>query len=580
MFAPVPILRVAPGVLDERLRLLVGDGLVTPVRERLLSVPPPAETRPRVGAETRLARVMVGMAEVFARASLPAARRPLEELDDLFRGESRPEAPIALALTAPTDGGLDEVERWSRVITDEKTATTMQRQFGMARGLDWQRAEELLVEAFEQHLLVPEERSNALSLLHAVMRVHALQDVCFLTLVHGAWSALHQDLRRPFIALDAGRTHHTILARWRDLPKGGSMRVTPREGFAEIITPDASGNVALRLDVQEIPMRLIEAIRHWRSWHGLRHWAALQRLLTRAGRTGAIRWTLNDHLDALGLSARARREPRIRNKIANEVEALTRLEIAVYNQDGSLRLRGPILAVTQRGEALRGSEWALEGLELVIHPILYEGVRKGSGELGTLWAPAPAELAHIDERMYPYALALGLILPIRWRWDQTDDGHGPLVLTGEKLLETAGIQRSERNPGRSWVTLERNLQVLQDIGGVGSVEWEPGERNTLSGRCRIAPPPWVRDRLVHHLLPKEELSHTTLLTGTDLAEWRRSLELTQAELAQQLELSERTIRRAEGLSDRPLTTPVREALRRFQKPSALPGIGTMSGQNQ
>jgi hypothetical protein len=130
------------------------------------------------------------------------------------------------------------------------------------------------------------------------------------------------------------------------------------------------------------------------------------------------------------------------------------------------------------------------------------------------------------------------------------------------------------------VTLERNLQVLQDIGGVGSVEWEPGERNTLSGRCRIAPPPWVRDRLVHHLLPKEELSHTTLLTGTDLSEWRRSLELTQAELAQQLELSERTIRRAEGLSDRPLTTPVREALRRFQKPSALPGTGTMSGQNQ
>ena len=139
----------------------------------------------------------------------------------------------------------------------------------------------------------------------ALLRVHALLDVCFLALVHTAWSTLHQDLRRPFIALDAGRTHHTILARWRDLPKGGTMRVTTREGFAEILTPDAGSNVALRLDVHEIPMRLIEAIRHWRSWHGLRHWAALQRLLTRAGRTGRIRWTLNDHMDALGLSARA-----------------------------------------------------------------------------------------------------------------------------------------------------------------------------------------------------------------------------------------------------------------------------------
>ena len=65
--------------------------------------------------------------------------------------------------------------------------------------------------------------------------LHALLDASFAALVHGAWSALHQDLRRPFIALDAGRTHHTILARWRDLPKGGSMRVPAREGFAEII---------------------------------------------------------------------------------------------------------------------------------------------------------------------------------------------------------------------------------------------------------------------------------------------------------------------------------------------------------
>jgi hypothetical protein len=570
MVFPAPILRLAQSPLEERLRPVVGDELVAPILERLLGAAEPSTPRAAGSQEARIARVLQGMREVFDRAALHTARRPLDELDALFGGAAAAEGTIALPLVPPSENLLDELERWPRLVPDERTAAAMLRQIGLARGLDWHRAEELLVEAFEHHLLAPDARTDALSMLQAVMRVHALLDVCFLALVHAAWSTLHQDLRRPFIALDAGRTHHTILARWRDLPKGGTMRVTTREGFAEILSPDAGSNVALRLDVHEIPMRLIEAIRHWRSWHGLRHWAALQRLLTRAGRTGRIRWTLNDHMDALGLSARARREPRIRSKIALEVEALTRLEIAVYNQDGTLRLRGPILAVTQRGEALRGSEWALEGLELVIHPVLYEGVRKDSGELGTLWAPAPAELAHIDERMYPYALALGLILPISWRWDQADDRLDHLVLTGEKLLKTAGIQRSTRNPSRCWTTLDRNLRVLQEIGGVGEVEWEPGERNSLNGRCRISPPNWVRDRLVHRLQPREEPPNTFLLTGTDLVEWRRSLELTQAELARHLHLSERTIRRAEALSDQPLTAPVREALHRFQKPGAAP----------
>ncbi|MCX6954433.1 MAG: helix-turn-helix transcriptional regulator, partial [Verrucomicrobia bacterium] len=307
----------------------------------------------------------------------------------------------------------------------------------------------------------------------------------------------------------------------------------------------------------------IEAIRQWRSWHGLRHWAALQRLFTAAGRTGRIRWNLNGHLDALGLSERSRRAPSMRRKIANEVEALTRLEIAVYNTDGSLRLRGPILAVTQRGEALRGSEWALEGMELVIHPVLYEGVRKTSGELGTLWTPAPVELAQLDERTHPYALALGLLLPIRWRWDH-GSGHDHIVLSGRKLLETAGIPLSAQNPFRAWQTLERNLEALQAIGGLGHVEWGAGEKHTLDGHCHLHPPTWVRDRLVHGLFPEEAGRDPELLTGADLAEWRRSLGLSQEALAGQLGLSERTIRRAETSPDQPLTSLLRKAIALFQ----------------
>lgn len=63
---------------------------------------------------------------------------------------------------------------------------------------------------------------------------------------------------------------------------------------------------------------------------------------------------------------------------------------------------------------------------------------------------------------------------------------------------------------------------------------------------QIHPPAWIRDRLVHSLLPEEPVQTFAILTGSDLAEWRRSLKLTQAALAAQLGLSESTLRRAEA----------------------------------
>ena len=565
-----PTFWLAPDALKQRLQPLVGAELVRPVYERIsLEVAPP-DAEGSSSVEGRLPRVLRGLAASLEESPLYAsAQRPISELAAVFGGVRGDGAAVALTLLPPSEEHLDEVEAWLQGAPDARATDVLQRQIGLARGLDWPRVEAVLIEAFERHLLAPHERARALATLEVVLRAHALIEVSVLARIHQAWSVLRRDLQRSFIALDAGRTHHTILARWRDLPKTGEMRVSTRGGFAEIITPDASGRVGLRLDVHEIPTHLVEAIRHWRSWHGLRHWAALQRLFTLAGRTGRIRWNLRDHMEALGLSERARRAPHIRGKVAHEVEALTRLEIALYNHDGSLRLRGPILAVTQRGEALRGSEWALEGLELIIHPALYEGVRKGPNELGTLWAPAPAELAHIDERTHPHALALGLILPIRWRWDLSA-GQEHLVLTGEKLLETAAIPYSTHNAGRAWQTLDRNLRALQGIGAVGRVEWEDEERNTLKGRCRLYPPAWIRDRLVHHLLPDEEARSVAILTGTDLTDWRRSLGLSQAALAVQLGLSERTVRRAETLADRLLTPSFRKALERFQRVPLLP----------
>jgi hypothetical protein len=567
----VPLLRLAPTSLEERLRRLVEVALRRPLTERILARDGDREAAPETPSpESRVARAFQGLRTIIEGSALHVgARRMIEELEALWGRPAGDDATISLPLVPPTEAALDEIEHWLQLAPDDRSATAWRRQIGQARGLDWPRVEALLVEALERHLTAPDERSIALGALQALLHAHALLEVSILARIYGAWYALLRDLRRPFIALDAGKTHHTLLTRWKDLPKTGEFRAPMRDGRAEIIAPDARGKMGLRLDVHEIPLQLIEAIRKWRSWHGLRHWAALQRLFTTAGRTGRIRWNLNGHLDALGLSERSRREPRIRQKIAHEVEALTRLEIAVYNTDGSLRLRGPILAVTQRGEALRGSEWALEGMELVIHPVLYEGVRKSTGEIGTLWTPAPVELAHIDERTHPHALALGLLLPIRWRWDHST-GQDHLVLSGKKLLETAGIPRSANHPGRAWQTLDRNLQALQALGGLGRVEWDVGEQHTLEGRCHLHPPTWVRDRLVHGLFPEEAGRDAEVLTGSDLAEWRRSLRLSQEALAGQLDLCERTIRRAETSPDHPLTPVLRKALARFQRSDLVP----------
>jgi hypothetical protein len=389
-----------------------------------------------------------------------------------------------------------------------------------------------------------------------------------------AWRAIEQDRARPFMALDAGNIHHTLLGRWRDLPKNRlrPYKTTQHDGWAEILHP--SKQLGLRLDVHDLPERIVHAIKAWRSWQGLRHWAALQCLFTEAGRTGRIRWTLENHLDALGYADRSRRTPELRATVAAEVEALTRMEIAVYHADGTLRLRGPVLAVTQRGEALRGARWTLEGLELVIHPALYEGVRRADGSIGRLWAPAPTELATIDHARLPYALALGLILPIRWRWD-TADGRDHLTLTGQKLLDTAAIVVSPHDPGRAWAALDRNLAELQRVGGLGLARWSPGEARTPAGRCHLYPPQWVRDRLVHGIAPVELPQAPSILTGGELRTWRLAKRWTQTQAAKALGVSERTVQGAEATPEGPLGRSILAGLEQYARrepagPAAVP----------
>jgi hypothetical protein len=385
-----------------------------------------------------------------------------------------------------------------------------------------------------------------------------------------AWQAIQQDLRRPMIAVDAGRPHHDLICGMRDLPKDRQPR-TARvlDGRVEILAPDGRAVQLLmpRDGPEGLQRATIEVLRQWRGWEGVRHWAALQRLWSvEGGRTGAVRWTLAAHLAALGYADRARRDAAVRRRVAREVELLTRLELAVYAPDGALRARLPMLAATAKYDAIRhdpveGETWTLEGMELRVNEWLYHGVRDPkTGALGTAWYPAPIELAQIDHVRFPYALVLGLVLPMRWRWDLGTRDH--CALSGASLLATAGIKLPKGKPGRAWATLRRNLDELQRRGGLGRYEWN-GEPWTLAAVCRLYPPQWIRDRTVHGLRPYELPPPPSVQTGGELRAWRKAKGWTQAAAAKALGVGTRTIKRAEATPKAPLGPALREALDRL-----------------
>ena len=71
--------------------------------------------------------------------------------------------------------------------------------------------------------------------------------------------------------------------------------------------------------------------------------------------------------------------------MARQVEAFTKIDLAVYAADGTLRTRRPILLVGAKYDRLKGSTWELDGMQLTINPLLYAGVReRAGGRLGRL----------------------------------------------------------------------------------------------------------------------------------------------------------------------------------------------------
>jgi DNA-binding XRE family transcriptional regulator len=388
-----------------------------------------------------------------------------------------------------------------------------------------------------------------------------------------------QDRRILATAIDAGRPHSHVLGAMRDLPKdwvrhtgkilpgqppeeidgiprlvlASVYRKQKAQGHLAVLAPGLAMQLTFPFDVG--PYEAMTAtlarwrgpLQDWKGPVGLRHWAAVQRLFSIEGaREGKVKWTMERHLDAMGAPQKSRDDAQFRRDVGNIVELLTKIELAVYANDGKLRLRAQILSANNKIDRKHGNAWALEGVELAIHPLLYSGVRKPDGQLGSNWYPQTAEIAKLDHVRHPHALVYGLVLPIRWRW-AWGDGLDHFAVSGANLLKLGGIENVRL--GEAWKKAQRALDKLQEIDALRRVEWD-GEPWTLNAICRLYSPEWAHERIALELPPVEPVLPPVMrnvpTTGAELRAWRQAQGLTQAQAAERLGVSLRTIKGAEA----------------------------------
>ena len=342
-----------------------------------------------------------------------------------------------------------------------------------------------------------------------------------IALLYLANQDVDQGIKRQAIAIDASRTHHDLLIGWRDcpkLPRETASRELIHEGTKiRLLVPGRSVQLDLPLDgYKSLHDATIIVLRDLQGWEGIRHWAALQRLFAvEGGRMGWVRWTLDDHMNALGYSKRTRESKHRQEAIAKQVEMLTKIELEVCTKESKTASQRPLLLVGEKSGKITNSQFNLDGMVLQINPLLYRSVRDDkTKKLGTHWLPGPAELSQVDHARHPYTITLGLILPIRWRW-RLAEGFDHVALKGRSLRSISGIKRRPRHHTRAWTALERDLKKLQRIGGISQWNWKgtPWHEESI---CRLYPPQWVLDRAVRGILPEERRPESTPITGRDL----------------------------------------------------------------
>jgi len=394
--------------------------------------------------------------------------------------------------------------------------------------------------------------------------VDSAQALAAMRLLTGAIRDIEAARHRPMMAVDAGKPHHALLMGLRDLPKDRRERTKTRKlecGRIEIIRPGPV-QLALPLDLDDgLHEATIKALRKKEvgGWYGLRTWAALLRLLSVEGGRGPVVWTMDRHIEALGYEPSVGRRLCVRERVERTINALTALELAVYDTSGGLRERAPLVVVYSRKERQTRGRWRLEEARIGVNPLLYSGVRRiaangDPGRLGSNWYPAPVELAKVNHNLHPYALSLGLLLPIRWHLAMAE-GRDALRYKGSSLLRLAGIPA--KRDGR-WEALRRDLDELNRIGLLGNYRWDSDPWSN-AGICILEPAQWMLDRTVRGIKPLELPPVVIPRTGAELRTWRTDRKLTQTAAANRLGISRPTIARIESRPDDPVTQSVIKA---------------------
>ena len=140
-----------------------------------------------------------------------------------------------------------------------------------------------------------------------------------IALLYLAEHEVRKGLRRRALPVPAGKPHHDLITGMRDVPRDGRRH----SGAPADLTKTTVGEVAhIGLFIPGEPLQLelmddgnlhgpvIRQLRGIRGAKGLRHWAAFLRLWgVEGGRLGWVRWTLDEHMTAMGYSNRQRQDP-------------------------------------------------------------------------------------------------------------------------------------------------------------------------------------------------------------------------------------------------------------------------------
>jgi hypothetical protein len=205
--------------------------------------------------------------------------------------------------------------------------------------------------------------------------------------------------------------------------------------------------------------------------------------------------------------------------------------------------------------------WITNTIDFVINPLVYSGVRKSNGAIGSNWGPGPRGIAGLGHSRNQDATKLGCTLPGRFQRARVEDGRAWLGYTGASWLRAAGIDYRRKNPKRAWGRLNRALLTLQELGAVARWEWRT-RPETLDGKLVVWNAEWLQDRTIGGVTPTERLIEP-VHTGADLRAFRTRRGLTQEQVGSALGVSRITISRAERSGDKLLNRKLLDRIHRL-----------------